>query len=136
MSKASKDYEVGYGRPPVQSRFQPGQSGNSKGRPKGSHNFQTLLADELLSRVPVTINGKTVRLTKAELAIRQQVDKAAKGDGRALTIVLKMMGEGSNTAAVQDSDEGSAPVQTELTREQFSEILASVARDHYPDGAS
>ncbi len=26
-------YEVGYGRPPVASRFQPGQCGNPKGRP-------------------------------------------------------------------------------------------------------
>ena len=135
MSETSNNYEIGYGRPPVETRFQPGRSGNPKGRPKGSHNFQTLLADELLSRVPVTINGKTVRLTKAELAIRQQVDKAAKGDGRALTIVLKMMGEASNNAAVHDNEDGSAHVQTELTRDQFFEILASVARDHYPDGA-
>jgi len=134
MSKVSKDYEVGYGRPPVQTRFQPGQSGNPKGRPKGSHNFQTLLADELLSRVPVIINGKTVWLTKAELAIRQQVDKAAKGDVRALTIILKMMGEASNNAANQDSDDGSTGVPTELTGEQLSEILVSVARDYYPDG--
>lgn len=28
------DYRVGYGRPPREHRFQPGRSGNSKGRPK------------------------------------------------------------------------------------------------------
>ena len=33
--KTSGDYEVGYGRPPVQSRFQPGQSGNPAGKRKG-----------------------------------------------------------------------------------------------------
>ena len=27
------EYEVGYGRPPVATRFAPGQSGNPKGRP-------------------------------------------------------------------------------------------------------
>ena len=29
-------YEVGYGKPPQATRFQPGKSGNPKGRPKGS----------------------------------------------------------------------------------------------------
>jgi hypothetical protein len=29
------DYEIGYGRPPAATRFQPGRSGNPRGRPKG-----------------------------------------------------------------------------------------------------
>ena len=29
-------YEVGYAKPPKATRFQPGKSGNPKGRPKGS----------------------------------------------------------------------------------------------------
>src|SRR6478609_2109109 len=32
---------VGYGRPPAQTRFQSGQSGNPGGRPKGSRNKAT-----------------------------------------------------------------------------------------------
>ena len=30
----SGDYEVGYGKPPVNTQFKPGQSGNPKGRPR------------------------------------------------------------------------------------------------------
>ena len=30
----SEDYKVGYGNPPVKSRFQKGKSGNPNGRPK------------------------------------------------------------------------------------------------------
>ena len=33
-------YEVGYGRPPIESRFQPGQSGNPKGRQKRKRNLR------------------------------------------------------------------------------------------------
>lgn len=36
-------YKVGKYHPPIETRFKPGQSGNSKGRPKGSKNFSTLL---------------------------------------------------------------------------------------------
>ena len=39
------DYKVGYKRPPLHTRFQKGQSGNPRGRPKGSKNFSTLLSE-------------------------------------------------------------------------------------------
>ena len=32
--KDKRDYEIGYGKPPKQTRFKPGQSGNPRGRPK------------------------------------------------------------------------------------------------------
>ena len=34
--RQSRNYEVGWGRPPQASRWRPGQSGNPKGRPKGT----------------------------------------------------------------------------------------------------
>ena len=36
-------YEVGYGRPPLSTRFKPGQSGNPKGRAKQSRNLRTIV---------------------------------------------------------------------------------------------
>ena len=38
----SDDYEVGFQKPPAKSRFQPGSSGNPKGRPHGSKNKTSL----------------------------------------------------------------------------------------------
>ena len=35
---AKPGYEVGYGKPPKDTRFKPGQSGNPSGRPKGATN--------------------------------------------------------------------------------------------------
>jgi Family of unknown function (DUF5681) len=36
MAKSPADYDVGYGKPPKTTQFQPGQSGNRRGRPKGA----------------------------------------------------------------------------------------------------
>ena len=43
-STQARQYEVGYGKPPQATRFQPGKSGNPKGRPKGSRNRTKLPA--------------------------------------------------------------------------------------------
>lgn len=39
--------EIGYKKPPRHTRFRKGQSGNPKGRPKGTQNLKTDLAEEL-----------------------------------------------------------------------------------------
>ena len=43
VSNSSREngYKVGYCRPPKDSRFQPGQSGNPRGRRKGLRNSST-----------------------------------------------------------------------------------------------
>ncbi len=135
MSKDPTTYTVGYGRPPEATRFKAGQSGNPKGRPKGCHNFQTLLDDELQARVAVIINGKTKLLTKAELAVRQQVDKAAHGDPRAFALLMKVRGQTATAPEGGELNQTGAS-QTELTASQFAEILASIARDHVAEGGS
>ena len=78
------DYAVGYGKPPRHGGFQKGRSGNPKGRPKGSKNFATLLAEALDEKVQITVDGKRRRITKRELVIKQLVNKSASADLRAI----------------------------------------------------
>ena len=39
----SGDYRVGYGKPPLETRFKKGQSGNPGGRPRRARNLMTQL---------------------------------------------------------------------------------------------
>jgi Family of unknown function (DUF5681) len=87
---SDQSYDVGYGKPPKTSQFKPGQSGNPKGRKKGSRGLKTDLGAELRSKVPVTENGKTRQLTKQQLVLKAMVTKAAKGDVKAAAQVLSM----------------------------------------------
>jgi hypothetical protein len=73
----SSFYAVGFGKPPRHTQFQKGRSGNPKGRPKGSVNFATGLRRALLATVMVKDNGITRRMTKFDVACRQQSNKAA-----------------------------------------------------------
>lgn len=83
---------VGYGNPPVHSRFKKGRSGNPKGRQPGARSLRADLEAELKVEVPVSENGKTTVLRKQLLAVKTLVNKAAKGDARALSLLFELIG--------------------------------------------
>ena len=95
-----RDYEVGRGKPPVESRFKPGQSGNPHGRPKGSQSLNTMIENELDQRVTIKENGRAVTVTKRQLVAKQAVNKAAAGDSRQLILLAKFAN--ANPAASAD----------------------------------
>ena len=88
--KAITPYEVGYGRPPAHSQFKKGESGNSKGRPKGTLNLATLFNRALSEKVTITENGRRRNITKLEIALKQLINKAAQGDPRSMHLMLSM----------------------------------------------
>lgn len=103
--------KVGYGKPPKASQFVPGQSGNPMGRPKGSKNFSTILQKELASRVDVKVNGKDRRITKQEAVAMQMVNRAATGDPRVTTMLLKhALGDERADGGVDAANEPFEPV--------------------------
>ncbi len=84
-------YTVGYKKPPKHSQFKKGQSGNPKGRPKGAKNLATDLAEELAEKVLVTEGGKQCKTTKQRAMIKSTFAKAASGDMRAMSVVLRLL---------------------------------------------
>ena len=60
-------YKVGNKKPPLHSRFKPGQSGNPSGRRKGRSNFGTTLMKEFCKAVAATMNGKPIKVTNEQL---------------------------------------------------------------------
>lgn len=89
MSERTKDYEVGYGRPPKHTRFQKGRSGNPKGRPKDAKGFAASLKRELEVQIPVREGSRTIRISKAEAAAKRLVATALQGDMKALAMLAK-----------------------------------------------
>ena len=84
------DYAVGYGRPPAATQFKPGQSGNSKGRPKGGRSVSVVVRDVMQRKVPVTENGKTRHLSVLEVVTRRIANDAMRGDANAIKLVLSL----------------------------------------------
>ena len=71
MKVMKKTNDVGYGRPPIEHRFKPGESGNPSGRPKDARRFAADLLDELGEMVSITDGNKTLEVTKQRAIVKR-----------------------------------------------------------------
>ena len=88
MSAEDDDDEVGYCKPPKHSRFKPGQSGNTRGRPRKNRSIEAMLKRELDQTVVLKEGGREIRLSKREALIKQLVNRAISGDQKPMQLVL------------------------------------------------
>ena len=100
LPKSYKQYEVGYGRPPMDTQFKKGQSGNPTGRPKGSRNkpkagidgrMKRIILDEAYREISINDERGQTEITIMEAAIRSLGIKAAKGDARSQKIFFDVV---------------------------------------------
>lgn len=133
-SDGGSDYEVGYGKPPMHTRFKKGASGNPKGRPKGSKNLATLLEKELKQRVVVTEGGRRRSITKQEAMVKHLVNKAVSGDRPLMQLLLGEMRLLETRAALSSSGkEVLAEADREVMR-QLQERMRRLMREGGKDG--
>jgi hypothetical protein len=93
-------YDVGYGKPPKATRFQPGTSGNPRGRPRGSRNrspsassmqrMQAIVLKEAYRLVTVRDGDRPVEVPLFQ-AMRSLAVNAAKGQPRALALLVGLV---------------------------------------------
>jgi len=104
-NKRSGEYSVGYRRPPRHTQFKAGNSGNPKGRPKGSRSIGSVLQEILRQTVSVTEGGKTRRLPVLEVIMRQLTNDAMRSDQPAIKLILSLLDRYGETQAGVDVNE-------------------------------
>jgi hypothetical protein len=100
------EYEVGFGRPPERTRFKKGQSGNPKGRPKGTLNLATVIERALKEKVVINENGQRKTITKMAAAMKQLVNQSASGNLAAIKFLSVLIRYGEEAPTEMTAPDG------------------------------
>ena len=134
MSDDRDHYVVGYAKPPKHTRFKKGQSGNPKGRPKGSRNFATDLDDVLSTKVTVQENGRPREVTAQQATLLQLVAKALKGDVRAIDRLLTLADQRSAEREAQNKERKLTSGEEDILRDFLISHGVPVGGEEQDDG--
>ncbi|SRR6266511_3563534 len=123
-------YAVGYGRPPTSSQFQPGQSGNPQGRPKGVRNASSMARDALERTTNVKVKGTWRKMTVRKAAYLRLAERAVAGDAKALDYLLSLESEEHPPGSDQVETERSAAKDLAILQDFFDRRRPSLPHEH------
>ena len=84
----NRDYAIGKGKPPLEYTWRPGQSGNSRGRPKGRKNEATIWKEILGRKITIPIGGKLTKVTILEAILYRIANDALTGNIKSAGFIL------------------------------------------------
>lgn len=123
--RSNDDNVVGYGRPPKKHQFQPGQSGNPRGRPRGrkaAPNFADVVYDEMTSMITVTEKGREKQV-RAMKVVAKSLMKRATTQTSATKLLMEYFDQGEERA-VRKANARSVPISDMLNDLDFDTLRA------------
>ena len=121
--------EVGYKKPPRHTRFQPGQSGNPRGRQKGLRNLGTDVKRTLETPVKLNDRGKERCVSTQEAALLRLREKALNGDARALDRFLQLAQIFNNLPAIEPLGEKAVAADDQAILDAYAAELRRLDAD-------
>ena len=92
-TSVAEDSPVGYGNAPLQYRFKKGESGNKRGRTKGSRNMLSVFKDFAGEKIKVKIGGEIRKMTRVVYVLSANYYEARKKNQQALNNIMMMAEE-------------------------------------------
>jgi|SRR6516165_5709704 len=136
VRKPRGSYAVGYARPPASSQYQPGQSGNPQGRPKGVRNASSMARDALERTVNVKVKRSWRKMTVRKAAYLRVAERAAAGHANALDYLLSLESEERAPGSDQAEAQRSAAKDLAILQDFFDRRRGSLPQREHDDASS
>jgi hypothetical protein len=131
-----RPYEVGYGKPPVHTRFRKGVSGNPRGgsRAQRAARAKALALKEAYRPVTVREGDKVMILPAIQAVMRSQIALAVKGNGPAQRALIAAVHALEQERAIEAAEEAKAaaarrPVSYTEAARRIALILRLAAKE-------
>jgi hypothetical protein len=115
------NHEIGYGRPPIHSRFKKGQSGNPQGsarEKKPIDSAKQLLMKEAMRLVEVEEDGQIIQMPAIAALFRTQLALGLKGNCTAQQAALRIIGAIENDQAPAQNASSDSTIDPTPTKAQ------------------
>lgn len=125
-SAQGDDYAVGYGRPPKVTQFKPGQSGNPKGRPKGSRSARAELIGIILGKVPMNDGNRRRHVSRLGAILLKQWERGIKGNERstqAFIALAKALGSLEEPMPIKPSQAWTDEMFEQLSDQELEQFI-------------
>lgn len=128
-----RDYEIGYKKPPVTTRFKKGNRANPHGRPRGSKNLATLLERALDQAADADPSERRGRLTKRDLVVARLVERSAGADLAATKLLFELLRKIDPRMVTVPSDPiGVSPIDDPIAQVRAKLLRLAQARGLVP----
>ena len=118
------EQKCGFCVPPKEYHYQKGQSGNPRGRPRGTRNRNTIVREQMNRKITLTSpDGNSRRISTKEGIIMKQINKALQGN----TDSAKWMIELSDAA---DAEYNEMSMARETLNHDDAQILKLYVKSH------
>jgi hypothetical protein len=140
--KTRPGYEVGYARPPSSTQFQPGASGNPRGRPKGSRNklpalneerMKSIIIEEAYRTIKVRDGTRNVSVPIARAVLRSLSVNAVKGQHRSQRLFAELLAAVETSFKAHNDDWVKTAIEYKVDWEQELFRRQALGITHLPD---
>lgn len=116
-------YEVGFGKPPKNTRFKKGRSGNPYGRPRKKPDLYSALNRVLNETVTVTIEGDAETVTVQQALLLRLRHEALRGEIWAGKLLQKVV------TAIPDNDDAFDHIEQQVGLFRAKALLMLIIED-------
>lgn len=124
-----QDYEVGYAKPPIESQFKKGASGNPSGRPKKTSDIGTELIREAHALLTIHENGKRKVIKKVQGVAKQLMKQALTGNLPAARLLIDLLRQALDKVAEEERNCPLNRPADDLTNEELLWIVRTGNRE-------